>query len=236
MASIQQVLRDVYNGRQSSLWRRINSATSDSTRGGFLAFNTDAVEVPTFLCNNFGMYRGKDIIFVTIPPKIVKMQYSTLDPKMKKALLGRVSMGDCTTKIEVNNKTYYVLQGMVMDSDWKIIMLCSWVMRTYRYPETGAETILKTRPLLRIDPSVFSREDAVQKYIADRIFKESLMKVPYNNRNPGGESATDVSIKIIIDEIPLKVRYTQPPNITTTNQELLDLADCYLGDVLANGV
>ena len=125
---------------------------------------------------------------------------------------------------------------MVMDSNWKIIMMCSWVMRTYIYPGTGAEVILKTRPLLRIDPSVLSREDAVQKYIADRIFKESLMKVPYNNRNPGGESATDVSIKIIIDEIPLKVRYTQPPNITTTNQELLDLADCYLEDVLANGV
>lgn len=235
MASIQQVLRDVYNGRQSSLWRRIRT-TSDSTRGGFFAFNTDAVEVPTFLCNNFGMYRDKDIIFVTIPQKVAKMQYSTLDPKMKKALLGRISLGDCTAKIEVNDKTYYVLQGMVMDSNWKIIMMCSWVMRTYRYPETGAETTLKTRPLLRIDPSVFSRGDAVQKYIADKIFKESFMKVPYNNRNPVGESATDVQIKIIIDEIPLKVRFPQPPNITTTNQELLDLADYYLEDTLANGV
>ena len=235
MASIQQVLRDVYNGRQSNLWGRISPATSDSTRGGFLAFNTHAVEIPTFLCNNFEMFRDRDIIFVTIPPKIVKMRYSTLDPKMKKALLGRVSMGDYTVKIEVNNKTYYVLQGMVMDSNWKIIMMCSCLMGTYKYPDTGAETTLKTKPLLRIDPSVFNREDAVQKYIADKIFKESFMKIPYNN-GPTGGSATNGSIKIVIDEIPLKVRHPQPPNITTTNQELLDLADCYLEDVLANGV
>ncbi len=195
----------------------------------------NVIEVPVFALRDFMEYvtqKGsleelvvclRDTEFITtyasMPGKIqdaLSLPYSTARCFRTERML-KIITGASPTDY------YYGAQGMLLNHDFFPVMMMSWVLEKV---EEGTDTKYRlTRPILRIAPEVINKSDALRRYIVNKIIPTSLESTIRSPRMLGLKAEQScMRVKVEIDQNPFPVRRTAVPSISTTNQELLDIA------------
>lgn len=205
-----------------------------------IPINTPSFELPAFAYSAFETIVGKDrencdAIVVTLKTMGREPRYSTLNRYMRD-ILNNDYANNKLIRVNVKQtdntfKKYYVTQGAVFMDDFKPIMMCSWLVERF---VTNEKTRFKfIKPILRIEPWCFlSKEDAMQKFIATKmptLVLDQLVDFPYVGDLddviiiPNRISST-TEVKVEIDRNPFVLKKSDTPSISTTREDLLQLA------------
>lgn len=174
----------------------------------------DIVEIPCFIRTQYtSSLTKKDCTLIAPFSNLIDEQsYSTFDTRFKYAITTRY---DASMVMQyVDNTTYYVTYGGVMNENFKFIALMSW-----EFDISDDQHIMPVRPVFRLSYECFEKRDKMQKIICGRC-----LDAVANSCIRSANRVPEVKVKIIIDDIPFKMKEIQPPSILTTNDELLKLA------------
>lgn len=125
---------------------------------------------------------------------------------------------------------YYGTQGAIFKEDLTPMMLCSYLIE--RVAVDGGVKYKILKPVLRITPTVYMhRTLPMEKFIINKMLPaclEDVVELPYNNLFSRGlflpfDRSREI-VKVEIDTFPFVVRQSDTPSISTTNQQLLQLA------------
>lgn len=217
MAGLGDTLRNIYRGRygyrsRNNLFLIENNPVAQME----IPVNKEGIfECPTLVLQNVtDIPKDTDIIVAPFLYGGFPPGYSTFDTNIKYML--------CSTwdhhliSFSVDDKSYYIVNGGILDRDLKVKALCSWEV-DLRDNSSELYPLIKMKPVLRISPECFEKKDTIEKFIAGRLFSQATTAViPSNGDN--------YRIKIIIDDIPFKVKKPDVPSVSTTNEELFELA------------
>lgn len=201
----------------------------------------NAIEVPAFALRNFMEYviqKGSlDNMVVCLMDSGVVTTYASMPSKIQDALsLPYSTIRSFRTERMLKiitgsspNDYYYGTQGMLLNHDFLPVMMMSWLLEKMGEAEEGKETTgtkyKLVRPILRIAPEVINKSDALKRYIVNKIMPTSLEGTIRSPRMLGLRAEQPrMRVRVEIDQNPFLVRKTAMPSISTTNQELLDIA------------
>lgn len=217
MAGLTDILRNIYRGRNGYRSRSSLFLIEDNPVAQMeIPVNKEGIfECPTLVFQKVAsISKDADVIVAPFLYGGFPPGYSTFDTNIKYML--------CSTwdhqliPFSVDDKRYYIVNGGIFDSDLKAKALCSWEV-DLRDNSSEVCSLIKMKPVLRISPECFEKKDTMEKFIAGRLFSQATTAViPL-----GGD---DYRIKIIIDDIPFKVKKPDVPSVSTTNEELFELA------------
>lgn len=132
---------------------------------------------------------------------------------------------------------YYGTCGAIFNKDFKPIAMCSWVIEKFS-DEFGVYRYRFLQPILRINPAAFVHSaDSIERLIAKKLINYCLMapKHPPYQWNRGDFFVADVDdypVKVVIEESPFNIRCIDKPSISTTNQQLLQIAIDHIDEVI----
>lgn len=152
--------------------------------------------------------------------------YTTFDANIKRLLY--CSWHNQLIKMVIDDCVYYVTLGCIFNNAYKPIMMCTWEVN--RIDPVENRYFIKSRPVLRIAPECTARADKMQRFICGKLI-DAAINAPLNDFYVDGFTRTfssrqmgNYSIKIIIDNIPFAVSKVKTPSISTSNEELFELA------------
>ena len=245
-ATIDEILRDNFAYNFSSYNFRINSNTH-LTRNTYMEIplTGDTVEIPVFA---LGILIGVgteihridqyQVIAANMYDGEYHLHYKSLDANIRNALTGSFRQRHLV-KVTSNSNTYYLTRGLILDSDFNVLVMQSWLMQ--RVPpksSDGAARFKFAKPVLRVAPTVYEdRNDAMSKYIINKIIPAGALArvaVPSTSNYELIETDTQsvLSVQVVIDTIPFRMVDTETPSISTTNRELLDIALNHLDELI----
>lgn len=217
MAGLGDVLRNIYRERRGYHSRNNLFLIDDNPVAQMeIPVNKEGIfECPTLVLQKVaGIPKDTDVIVAPFLYGGFPPGYSTFDTNIKYML--------CSTwdhhliPFSIDDKSYYIVNGGILDSDLKAKALCSWEV-DLRDNSSRLYPLIKMKPVLRISPECFEKKDTMEKFIAGRLFSQATTAViPLDGDN--------YRIKIIIDDIPFKVKKPDVPSVSTTNEELFELA------------
>lgn len=198
----------------------------------------DTLEIPTFTLGifekNYSLRYGSDALVVTLKHIGKSSNYKTLDTSLKDSLTGTYT-NDFLVKLpdaKDSTRKYYVTNGAIFDEDFKPIMMLTWeVKKALTDKETACYDFL--RPILRVRPEVFiNKSNSIERYVINKIVPTALslnyISAPfahgYDLFKVNGITSRRFKAKVIIDKIPFEIKATDVPSISTTNEELLNIA------------
>lgn len=198
----------------------------------------NATEVPAFALRDFMEYvirKGSlDNMVVCLTDSGVITTYASMPSKIQDALsLPYSTIGSFRTERMLKiitgsspNDYYYGTQGMLLNHDFLPVMMMSWLLeKMEEVKETPGTKYKLVRPILRIAPEVINKSDALRRYIVNKIMPTSLEGTVRSPRMLGLRTEQPcMRVRVEIDQNPFLVRKTAVPSISTTNQELLDIA------------
>lgn len=242
-SSIAYTLQRIYRGnyaysRSTSRSARIDGQVKYLT----IPLDTEVFELPTFVYNSFvsnlrddrKFYDQVDSIIVTLEEADRKGPYKTLDANMKNLLDIKFSK---LIKLEIENGgVYFVTNGAVFNEEFFPVAMMSWQLRRGKAIDDNGEEFINykhIRPILRIDPICFAKNDSVQRYIVGKLLNSVLdLEVTndsiYTDSYPILYRSNDIAfsdkVKVEIDFSPFEMRGVEIPSISTTNQSLIQVA------------
>ena len=203
-------------------------------------------EVPMFLLKGFSdavgrkLDIGKDCIAVRIMTKEHESRYSSLERIMQDILLEPYN-GSWLVKVSVKAGNaidkYYCTHGAIFNENFSPLMLCSWQL-TRGWLTPNDPKYWFTKPVIWIHPSVYTnRATKMNKFIADKVVTHLLQTGITHPRlcDVGGSfmrTSSDCLPKVVIDEFPFVLRDAEVPSISTTNEQLLQLALDHVEEVI----
>ena len=131
---------------------------------------------------------------------------------------------------------YYATNGAVFDSDMLPVMLATWKIE--RRQVDGRRLYRFIKPILHISTNCFlSQSDPMQRWICKKM-SATCLKSPYNIYALRGCLAIERSIRSIepsieISDIPFEIIKTEAPSVSTTDQDLLQIAADNITDSIA---
>lgn len=132
---------------------------------------------------------------------------------------------------------YYGTCGAIFNKDFKPIAMCSWVIEKFSN-ELGVYKYRFLQPILRIDPAAFVHgADSIERLVAKKLINYCLMapKHPPYQWVRGDYFIADKDyypVKVVIEESPFNIRCIDKPSISTTNQQLLQIAIDHIDEVI----
>ena len=136
-------------------------------------------------------------------------------------------------------KTYYGTYGAIIDENFKPVVMLSWEMKKIFQDNENTPIKFKfIRPILRVAPEVLiNKSNVIERFIINQIIPTSLTLNYISSPSPFGitiyeGSDRDEKVKVIIEDIPFVVREANVPSVSTTNEELLDIASNYIDEVV----
>lgn len=136
-------------------------------------------------------------------------------------------------------KIYYGTYGAIFDENFKPVVMLSWEMKRIHQDDENTPIKFKfIRPILRVAPEVLiNKSNVIERFIINQIIPTSLtlnyISSPSTYRTTIYEdNDRDEKIKVIIEDIPFVVREADVPSVSTTNEELLDIASNYIDEVV----
>lgn len=217
MAGLTDILRNIYRGRNGYRSRSSLFLIEDNPVAQMeIPVNKEGIfECPTLVFQKVAsISKDADVIVAPFLYGGFPPGYSTFDTNIKYML--------CSTwdhqliPFSVDDKRYYIVNGGILDRNLKAKALCSWEV-VLRDNSSELYPLIKIKPVLRISPECFEKKDTIEKFIAGRLFSQATTAViPLDGDN--------YRIKIIIDDIPFKVKKPDVPSVYTTNEELFELA------------
>ena len=141
--------------------------------------------------------------------------------------------------IRDSEKTYYGTYGAIFDENFKPVVILSWEMkRIHQDDENNPIKFKFIRPILRVAPEVLiNKSNVIERFIINQIIPTSLtlncISSPSTYRTTIYEdNDRDEKVKVIIEDSPFIVRETDIPSVSTTNEELLDIASNYIDEII----
>lgn len=138
-----------------------------------------------------------------------------------------------------SEKTYYGTYGAIFDENFKPVVMLSWEMKKIFQDNENTPIKFKfIRPILRVAPEVLiNKSNVIERFIINQIIPTSLTLNYISSPSPFGVTIyegnnRDEKIKVIIEDIPFVVREADVPSVSTTNEELLDIASNYIDEVV----
>ena len=205
-----------------------------------IPINTPTFELPAFAYNTFETMVRKnrencDAIVVTLKTMGKEPKYSTLNRYMRD-LLNNDYANNKLIRVNVKQtdntfKKYYVTQGAVFMDEFKPIMMCSWLVERFVANEKTRFKFIK--PILRIEPRCYlDKEDAMQRFIATKmptLALDQLVEFPHVGNLDDviivqNYISPTVEVKVEIDRNPFVLKKSDAPSISTTRENLLQLA------------
>lgn len=132
---------------------------------------------------------------------------------------------------------YYGTCGAIFNKDFKPIAMCSWVIEKFS-DELGVQRYRFLQPILRVDPAAFLHgADSIERLVAKKLINYCLMspKRPPFQWERGDyfiDDEDDYPVKVVIEESPFNIRCIDKPSISTTNQQLLQIAIDHIDEVI----
>lgn len=160
----------------------------------------------------------------------IRNVFSTLYRNMH--LMKIMSVGD-------PEKTYYGTYGAIFDENFKPVVMLSWEMKKIVQDDENTPIKFKfIRPILRVAPEVLiNKSNVIERFIINQIIPTSLTLNYISSPSTFGtiiyeENDRDEKVKVIIEDIPFIVKEADVPSVSTTNEELLDIASNYIDEVV----
>lgn len=125
---------------------------------------------------------------------------------------------------------YYGTCGAIFNKNLMPVMIMSWRIEKVQQDNPDKSFVYKfTQPILRVSPSVFTvKADSLTRYIINQIIPNALRNrynAPHIYRNSLFLSTYEsFSIKVDIGEFPFTLQKVNAPSVSTTNEELLNVA------------
>lgn len=240
MKSLNEVLK-------SCFWidyRRYCSTMTDSVLNRCSAFmsipvSEETIEIPVLAFMDF-MNRvvlhpesKVDVLAVSLSDNGRTSTYKTVDTAIRDVLecsfpsvrLVRLPQKDASAP------AYYCSQGVIFDASYTPLVMLSWKISRDKTAEepSGNLKYVSQEAILRISPRVFTHKDtSVERYIVNRIIPAALsidcvrpIMEFYRNSVAGSRH---FKIRIDIADCPFPVTMPDVPSVSTTNEELLDIA------------
>lgn len=138
-----------------------------------------------------------------------------------------------------SEKTYYGTYGAIFDENFKPIVMLSWEMkRTHQDDKNNPIKFKFIRPILRVAPEVLiNKSNVIERFIINQIIPTSLTLTYISSPSVFRttiyeENDRDKKVKVIIEDSPFVVKEADVPSVSTTNEELLDIASNYIDEVV----
>lgn len=259
---LSTTIQSIYDGMYSTChchryYRGENLPLSNSnTKYMVIPIDEDNFEIPLFAMRTFvdtvnsGQDEGLSSIVAMLNTEDKEPNYVTVDRYMRDILEENIKSGRlvrCNVKSGNNEFIYYGVHGAVFDYDFSPIMICSWQVETFLYENESPEGVIDCgikykfkRPILRVQPDVYlSKSDSMEKFIVNKMIAACLERSVYPPHGnylgpkfvelPRGHSEF---IKVELDTSPFVVKQTDTPSISTTNQQLLQIAIDHIDEII----
>ncbi len=251
MDSLMSTISDCFSNSIYNSNYRHHSMTSSRNISSYMVipvsenlFEMPVFALPMFTTRNMERTNEKmDAMVVEFKDASTRTTYASMDAKVRDALsmsyysheLVRIAEGNAP-----NSPYYYGTHGLLLDKDFTPLMMMSWIMEKTSLEGEDSFAFRYKRPLLRVATNVFrDRSNSMERYIINKIVPTALSI--YNVRRPtmrdslyyeSGSTYTNQQVKIEIDKCPFKFMKTDVPSISTTNEELLEVALANIDEVL----
>lgn len=246
MASLESTIESIFvNARGGSEYYDLGSATTPK-KYIEIPIQDSTFELPIFAFRKFRNMADKgtqsDAIVAQLFSYGNTSHYRSLEAIMKEVLSSPFS--NRLWKIEVPGSVniYYGTAGAVFNEELKPIMMMSWLLERVKDEEGNTKYAYK-RPIMRLHPmTITSKDDALIRWLGGRFLTNTLNAligrpffygsryfVQSNNYYNNREYFT---ARIEIDKCPFIIRGAETPSVSTTNEDLLQVAEEYLQEVL----
>ena len=186
-----------------------------------------------------------DAIDIPITYSNLTSSYSTASALLKRMFMQTIRRG--FIKFFIGNADsltiYYGLDGLLLDKNFQPVLSLSWLIErkskvTAARPNDEVYNYTLLKPIARISPRVFNKEDALQKYITTKFLKTVLdikkVDLRYSPSPLPLETTAYIEtfpLSIVIEDIPFKVMRADPPSVSITDEELKQIALNHLDEI-----
>lgn len=218
-----------------------------------IPIDEDVFEIPTFAFSTFcsTIASGRDeetsALIVSLDTQENMSQYKSIDRALQdilvedfchsRLILIPVKQGDSTVN-------YYGTHGALFDKDFKPLAICSYqierflVERENEDGETDSFIGYKLqKAILRVAPWVYLYKDtAIEKYIVNKMITGCLQDMvslpPRSNERILIKRSDRLQPIVEICNCPFNLHLADTPSISTTNQQLLQVALDHIEEVM----
>lgn len=145
--------------------------------------------------------------------------------------------------ISPDAKVYYGGNGIILNTDFKPQVMLTWKMQRQLVTTSDSQPLYRyylLKPVMRIAPEVFAKEDNIQRYIASKLLSigttlsDILFRISSSSSMHSLLISKDVypRVEVIIDDFPFEIQATDTPSIDTTSTELCTLAKQHVNEIL----
>lgn len=166
--------------------------------------------------------------------------FKTLSSKMRNILItifNRARLVKIPLDTQGENY-YYGTCGAIFNKNLMPVMIMSWRIEKVQQDNPDKSFVYKfTQPILRVSPSVFTvKADSLTRYIINQIIPNALRNrydAPHIYSNPLFPSTYEsFNIKVDIGEFPFTLQKVNAPSVSTTNEELLNVALANIDEIV----
>lgn len=230
----------------------INRRISFTDKSSYMLVPTkgDNIEIPTMAIYSLPAVEEKILKKESIDTLVINLNnnggyssYKSVSASIRDAFTVLYKNAHLRKLVTVGDpeKTYYGTYGAIFDENFKPIVMLSWELKKiYRDDDQNPFRYKFIRPILRVAPEVFiNKSNSVERFIINKIIPTALsityLNSPSCHRSVIYESNStnyDTKVKVLIEKIPFIIKETDVPSISTTNEELLDIALNYIDEIV----
>lgn len=133
-------------------------------------------------------------------------------------------------ELKDTTKKYYITNGAIFDEDFNPMVMVTWQIQKV-YSDSTTFKLRFIRPILRVSPEVvINKDNSIERFIVNKLMTNALsiyrIEIPSINGNDIFEAQWGQSFKakVVIDKMPFPIKKVDVPSISTTNEELLNVA------------
>lgn len=229
----------------------VNSFENSSTHAGYaqtecnsteswhmiIPITANTFEIPVFALDTFGRIpltdpNPMDCMVFQVKSSPLKSTYKTLNPAIKEVLNNKAFAGRLAQLPRKNEEPpYYGNHGILFDAHFTPIVMMTWEVSKFFDTESNRDRFRFVQPILRVAPYIVTnKDDSIQRFITNRIIPAALyykIHIPItvwdgNFKREGNNVLFPV--KVIIDRFPFPMKKVSAPSISTTDEELRQVA------------
>ena len=231
--AINQIFSKLRDFSSSRFDYGYNGPLFDTVKYLEIPINKDVIEVPMFIFRKFryalshNLDTDAEAIAVRIETRNHISRYKSLERSMQDLLLDSYQSKLVRVPIENRDGTsiYFCTHGAVFSPVFEPLFLCSWQLQKI---EEGNYKLLK--PVIWMHPSVYTdNTDKMAKFLASKVVSYALsnsISVNYSDVTSSRILSYDRLYypQVVIGKCPFVLRDMETPSISTTNEELLQIA------------
>ena len=233
MAALHRVIISIFDGIHGNHYANARSTDIPVTQKPLcleVPVKEASFELPCFVATSVSsipFYRiGFNTIVVSLDTRNCVPEYSSLTAYMKEVLLSNLGLSRLiriTTEQQGSPKSYYATYGAIFDDTFHPLLMCSRQMRIA--DRNGEPYLIKGKPIIRVNADCFMRKsNPIERFISGKFLQTAL---ECRNRY---SYISDLSIEI--GDFPFHLKSISTPSISTSNEELLQVAKNNINEVM----